>query len=86
MDEYLTSEAERRYRKKYYEKNRERLLKKAKEYREANKESIREYQKWSSKTHNRNEYHRQWQQKKRAEKREKELQEMFGGDQDGHTD
>ena len=37
MDEYLTSEAERRYRKKYYEKNRERLLKKAKEYREANK-------------------------------------------------
>ena len=89
--EYLTTEAERRYQKKNYQRNRDKKLEYARQYREENKESIREYQERYSMTHDRSDYYRQYYAKnkevyhqrylrKKAEKRNQELQEMFGGE------
>lgn len=78
--EYVTTEAERRYQKKHYRENRDKKLENARRYRETHKESIREYQKHYSMTHDRSEYFRQRYLSKKAEKREREITEMFGGD------
>lgn len=77
--EYITTEAERAYRKRYYQNNREMIKERNKRYSEEHKESIRVYQKRYSMTHDRSEYFRQRYLRKKAEKREMELQVMFGG-------
>lgn len=59
MKTYLTSEAERRYRKRYYKKNREKILADQKQYREEHREQIAVYQKRYRMTHDRSEYQRQ---------------------------
>lgn len=76
---YITTEAERAYRKRYYQKNRERIKEKARRYYEEHKEQVQEAQKQYAMTHDRSEYFRQRYLRKKAEKRERELQEMFGG-------
>lgn len=63
---YLTSEAERKYRKSYYERNRERILQKRKERYVANLEREREKNKQYSMTHDRNEYFREYHKRKKA--------------------
>lgn len=78
--EYVTTESERAYRRRYNQKNREMINERQKRYYEEHKESIRAYQKRYSLTHDRSEYFRQRYLRKKAEKREQELQEMFGGD------
>lgn len=57
--EYLTSEAERRYRKSYYEQNRESILQKSREKYAKNPDRYREKNKRYSMTHDRSEYFRQ---------------------------
>ena len=57
---YLTTEAERKYHKRYYKINREKLLDYAKRYREEHREQVQEAQKKYSMTHDRSEYHRQY--------------------------
>ena len=51
--EYVTTEAERRHSKKYYQKNKVKLKEQAKRYRYKNKESIRAYHKPYAMTHDR---------------------------------
>lgn len=63
--EYLTSEAERRYRKSYYEKNRESILQKRREQYAANPEKFREKNKRYDMTHDRSEYYRQYYRRKK---------------------
>lgn len=58
--EYLTSEAERRYRKSYYERNRERILQKKREQYAENPNPYREKNKRYSMTHDRSEYYRRY--------------------------
>ena len=65
-DIYLTSEAERRYRKAYYERNRERILQKRKERYAADPDKYREKNKRYSMTHDRSEYFREYHRKKKA--------------------
>lgn len=63
--EYLTSEAERRYRKKYYQEHREVCLERMRKYREQNREKIAAYNKHYSMTHDRSEYDRKrWEARK----------------------
>lgn len=62
---YLTSEAERKYRKKYYEKNRELILLRSRERYAKDPESKREQNKRYSMTHDRSEYFRQYYRKKK---------------------
>lgn len=59
MKEYLTTEAERLYKKRYYQKNRERLLEYRKKYYEENREQEKARQKRYSMTHDRSEYDRE---------------------------
>ena len=66
--EYITTEAERAYKKRYYQKNREMIKERQKRYREEHKESIRAYNKRYSMTHDRSEYSRQRYLRKKAEK------------------
>lgn len=60
---YITTEAERRYKKAYYEKNREKILQKAKEKRQANPEKNREACKRYRMTHDRSNYFREHNEK-----------------------
>lgn len=72
-EEYLTSEAERRYRKRYYEEHREEILRKRQEKYRENREHILEYQKRYSMTHDRSAYFRRYRaQKQKGEKNETE--------------
>ena len=64
--EYITTEAERAYRKRYYQKNRDMINERQKRYREEHKESIRAYNKQYSMTHDRSEYFRQRYLRKKA--------------------
>lgn len=57
---YITTEAERAYRKRYYQKNRERIKEKARRYHEEHKEQVQEAQKQYAMTHDRSEYFRQY--------------------------
>ena len=66
--EYITTEAERAYRKRYYQKNRDMINERQKRYREEHRERIRAYQKQYSMTHDRSEYFRQRWLRKKAEK------------------
>ena len=59
MEAYLTPESKRRYQKRYYEKNKERILANQKLYREEHREQIADYQKRYRMTHDRTEYQRQ---------------------------
>ncbi len=63
--EYLTSEAERRYRKAYYEKNRESILQKRRERYAKDPNRYREENKRYSMTHDRTEYYRQYHRQKK---------------------
>lgn len=55
---YVTTEAERRYRREYYRRNRERIKERSRQYRETHKEQIAAYNKRYSMTHDRSEYFR----------------------------
>ena len=66
--EYITTEAERAYKKRYYQKNRDMINERQKRYREEHREEIRAYQKRYSMTHDRSEYFRQRYLRKKAEK------------------
>lgn len=66
--EYITTEAERAYRKRYYQKNRVMINERQKRYREEHRESVSAYQKKYSMTHDRSEYFRQRYLRKKAEK------------------
>ena len=66
--EYITTEAERAYKKRYYQKNRDMINERQKRYREEHREEIRAYQKRYSMTHDRSEYFRQRHLRKKAEK------------------
>lgn len=79
--EYITTEAERAYRKRYYQKNREIINEKQKRYRDEHKESIRAYQKQYSMTHDRSEYFRQRWLRKKAEKISQTHSELILGAQ-----
>lgn len=69
--EYLTSEAERAYRKKYYAKNRERCLANSREYHARNREADNARSREYALTHDRSEYfRRRYQEKKAREKNE----------------
>lgn len=70
---YVTTEAERRYRKKYYTKNCERIKERNRQYRETHKDQISDYQKRYSMTHDRSEYFRERWKKKKAEMAEVKL-------------
>lgn len=60
-----TTEAERRYRRKYYLQNREKLKERNRQYRKTHKEQIAAYQKQYSMMHDRSEYFRErWKKKK----------------------
>ena len=67
MDEYITTEAERAYRKRYYEKNRARILESRKRRYADNKENELQRSKQYSMTHDRSEYFRQRYLRKKAE-------------------
>jgi hypothetical protein len=62
---YLTSEAERRYRKSYYERNRESILQKIRERYAQDPERKRDKNKQYSMTHDRSEYFRQYYRSKK---------------------
>lgn len=62
--DYLTTEAERRYRKAYYERNKESILAKKKIRDAQNKEKNREACKKYDMTHDRSEYFRRYRQRK----------------------
>lgn len=66
--EYITTEAERTYRKRYNQKNRDMINERQKRYREEHRESVSAYQKMYSMTHDRSEYFRQRYLRKKAEK------------------
>lgn len=66
--EYITTEAERAYRKSYNQKNRDMINERQKRYREEHRESVSAYQKKYSMTHDRSEYFRQRYLRKKAEK------------------
>ena len=71
MEAYLTPESKRRYQKRYYEKNKERILTNQKQYREEHREQIAAYQKRYSMTHDRSEYQRRyWRRKHDKENKE----------------
>lgn len=62
---YVTTEAERRWRKENYQRNRERILKRQKQYDDNHKEQRSAYNKRYSMTHDRSEYFRErWKKKK----------------------
>lgn len=69
--ECISTEAERRYRRKYYLRNREKLLEYSRNYYEEHKEKRLAYQKQYSMTHDRSEYDRERYRKKKGEKIEK---------------
>ena len=64
--EYLTSEAERKYRKAYYERNKERILRKKREKYREDPDKYREENKKYGLTHDRSEYFRQYYRRKKA--------------------
>lgn len=68
---YLTSEAERRYRKAYYERNRERILQKSKERYYDDPDKYREKNKRYDITHDRTEYFQQYYKRRREERANK---------------
>lgn len=71
---YLTTEAERRYRKNYYLRNRERIKERNRQYRETHKEQISAYQKQYSMTYDRSEYFRErWKRVKKQASTEVKL-------------
>ncbi len=73
MKEYVTTEAERAYHRRYYQKNREKLLAYAKKYREEHLEERSEYlHKWGL-THDRSEYSRKYYQEHKEEYRQRYL-------------
>ena len=75
--EYITTEAERAYRKRYNQKNRDMINERQKRYREEHRESVSAYQKKYSMTHDRSEYFRQRYLRKKAEKvRQEEREEQ----------
>ena len=63
--EYLTTEKKREWQRDYYRRNRDALLEKSKEYKERNREKIDAYQKWYGMTHDRREYYRQYNLKRK---------------------
>lgn len=67
-DFYISTEKEREYKRKYYERNREKVKQRNKEYREKNAEKIRDYQKRYGMTHDRTEYYRQYNLKRKQRK------------------
>jgi len=62
---YLTSEAERKYRKKYYERNKEKLLAAHKERYKQNREELLAYNKQYNMTHDRSEYFKEYYRRKK---------------------
>ena len=63
--EYLTTEKKREWQRNYYRRNRDALLEKSKEYKERNREKIDAYQKRYGMTHDRREYYRQYNLKRK---------------------
>ena len=61
--EYLTTEAERRYRKAYYERNKEDILRKKKIRDDRNRERNRANCKKYDMTHDRSEYFKRYRQR-----------------------
>lgn len=74
MKEYLTSEAERAYRKKYYREHREEILEKSKKYREAHKEESAVYGKRYRMTHDLSEYYHQYYLRNKERYRQRNLE------------
>mgnify|MGYP003298293830 CR=1 FL=1 len=66
---YMTSEAERKYRKKYYEQHREEILRKKKEKYNADPEKNREKVLLYARTHDRSEYFREYYRRKKELKK-----------------
>jgi hypothetical protein len=64
--EYVTSEAERRYRKAYYERNKERILQRRREKYHADPDKYRDENKQYRLTHDRSEYFRQYYRRKKV--------------------
>ena len=77
--EYITTEAERAYKKRYNQKNRDMINERQKRYREEHKESIRAYNKQYSMTHDRSEYFRQRYLRKKAGNVSQTHSELFLG-------
>lgn len=65
-EEYSTSEAERSYRKKYYQQNREKILARQKAYDAEHKEQKLAYQKQYTMTHDRSEYFKEYYRKRKG--------------------
>ena len=66
--EYLTTEKKREWQRNYYRRNRDALLEKSKEYKERNREKIDAYQKRYAMTHDRTEYFRQYNLKRKQKR------------------
>ena len=62
--EYLTTEAERRYKKKYYQQHREVILQRKREEYAENREKYREKNKSYAMTHDRSQYFKELHRKK----------------------
>lgn len=77
--EYITTESERAYRRRYNQKNREMINERQRRYREEHKESVRAYQKQYSMTHDRSEYFRQRYLRKKAGNMSQTRPELFLG-------
>lgn len=72
--EYLTTESQRLYKKRYYQKNRERLLEYRKKYYADHMEQEKARQKRYSMTHDRSEYDRErYKARKEKEKSERDI-------------
>ena len=65
---YLTTESHRKSQKKYRESHREKIKEQNKAYREKNAEKIRDYQKRYAMTHDRTEYFRQYNLKRKQKR------------------
>lgn len=69
MKEYLTSESTRRYRKKWYQKNKEKCKERRREYyREHREECLASNKKWSMK-HDRSEYFKEYYKRRKNGKK-----------------
>ncbi len=70
MKEYLTSEAERAYRKRYYQQHRNEILRKRREKYLEHREAELARNKCYRMTHDRSEYFRQYRIRKKEENHE----------------
>lgn len=65
MREYVTTEAERAYRKRYYAKNRDKIVERQRQYNEANREKINDKSREYAFKHDRSEYFREYYRKRK---------------------